>query len=467
MKFPEAPIILVDDEQQILISYEAMLCSEGIDHIISVNDSRNVLPLLSSQEASLVILDLNMPYMSGIELLDKIHHEFSHVAVIIVTALNDLDNAVECMKKGAVDYIVKPVEQSRFIISVKKSLEISELRSEVTGLKKHLSALKHQLLSDTLEHESAFASYLTRSRKMRSLFHYMEAVARSDEPVLIMGETGTGKELLSRAVHDISGVAGAFVAVNVAGLDDTMFSDTLFGHTKGAFTGADSTREGLIVKAAGGTLFLDEIGDLNEMSQIKLLRLLEEGVPNKSGARIVACTNRDLHKRISAGQFREDLYYRLAAVQVLVPPLRERTEDIPLLLDAFLELSADTLKKKKPTPPHELSTLLSTYYFPGNIRELKAMVFDAVARHKGGVLSLDNFKQFIMDKGDHIQPGYSSAGGESGSLINLSKGFPTIKEVIDSLVSKALERAKGNQGIAASLLGITRQALNRRLTKKE
>lgn len=469
------PILLVDDEPHILLSYEAMLNIEGIDNILSIDDSRKVLSSLSKQDVSLIVLDLNMPYIPGIELLVNIHNEYPDIPVIIVTAINDLDSAVECMKKGAVDYIVKPVERSKFISSIKKTLEIKELREEVSSLKKHVSSLGQHLLSDKLENEFAFSYIITNSKKMRAIFHYVEAVSQSEETVLVMGETGVGKELISKAIHDISGSKGEFVAVNVAGLDDTMFSDVLFGHKKGAFTGADNDREGLIVKAAGGTLFLDEIGELSDMSQIKLLRLLEERVyyplgsdiPEKSTARIIACTNQNLQERILKRKFRKDLYYRLATLQILTPPLRERIEDIPILLDYFLKISADSLKKKTPSTPPELITLLSSYSFPGNVRELKSMVFDAVARHRSGVLSLNCFKEFIKGKGGDVKSDFSPPKLDINSIIDLSGRFPTIREVADYLVSEALRRSKGNQGIAASLVGITRQALNRRLKRED
>lgn len=271
------PLLLVDDEQHILLSYTTMLRTEGIEKIFTLNDSREVIPLLEKKSIPLVVLDLNMPHISGAELLDKIKLDFPHVAVIFITAINDLETAVECMKKGALDYLVKPVENSRFISSVKKALELSSLREEVSSLRHHILSLRQHLLSDRLEHEDAFSTILTQNKKMRAIFHYIETVAESLEPILIMGETGVGKELVSKAIYDISSFKGKFLAVNVAGLDDTMFSDTLFGHKKGAYTGADKNREGLIVKASGGTLLLDEIGNLNDMSQIKLLRLIEDG----------------------------------------------------------------------------------------------------------------------------------------------------------------------------------------------
>lgn len=467
------PILLVDDEQHILLSYTAMLRIEGIENILTLNDSREVMPLLAEKNIPLVVLDLNMPHISGAELLDKIKFDFPHVAVIIVTAINDLETAVECMKKGALDYLVKPIENSKFIASIKNALEMSMLRVEVLSLREHISSLRQHFLTNKLEHEHAFSSIMTQNKKMRAVFHYIETIAESKESVLITGETGVGKELVSKAIYDISNVKGEFVAVNVAGLDDTMFSDTLFGHKKGAYTGADKDREGLIVKASEGTLLLDEIGDLSNMSQIKLLRLIEDrtyyplgsDIPEKSNTRIIATTNRDIQKLIVEGKFREDLYYRLGAIHVQIPPLRERIEDIPLLLDHFIEDSSKSLQKKNPSRPQELIALLSTYFFPGNIRELKAMVFDAVAKHRSGMLSLNSFKEYIKEKSEYIDTTISFGNSGTPCTPDLSGRFPTLKEIDSFLVSEALKHSKGNQGIAASMLGITRQALNNRLKK--
>ncbi len=467
------PVILVDDEKQILLSYKVILCSEGIKNVVTIDDSRKVMSVLRTINGAVVVLDLNMPHISGIKLLDKISHEFENVSVIIVTAINDLENAVECMKRGAIDYLVKPIENNRLISCIKKTLELRGLRDEVSSLRHHITSLRRHLLTDKLEHQAAFASILTNSKKMMAVFHYVESVAESSEPVLITGETGVGKELIAKAIHEISKVEGEFVAVNVAGLDDNMFSDTLFGHKKGAFTGADRDREGLIVKANEGTLLLDEIGDLSESSQVKLLRLLEEGVYYSLGSdsaetshtRIITSTNRDLREEISDRKFRKDLYYRLAAIQVQIPPLRERIKDIPILLNQFLEESALSLNKTVPSIPAELITLLSTYYFSGNVRELKAMVFDAVAHHKSGVMSLNRFKDFIKNKVKNVNTASSDPEKGADSVLDLSGPFPTIKEVTEYLVNEAMKRSGGNQGIAASLLGISRQALNQRLKK--
>lgn len=459
------PVLLVDDETQILKSYSVMLRSAGIKQVLTLNDSREVMPLLAKQEVAAIVMDLSMPIVPGIELLPEITANYPMVPVVILTAVNELETAVECMKAGAFDYMVKPVEASRLEACIRRAVDFHALRLEVLHL-------KEQLLMGELEDEGAFSSIITVNKRMRAIFQYVEVIAATHQPVLITGETGTGKELFAKAVHSISGKKGEFVAVNVAGLDDTMFSDTLFGHKKGAYTGAEEAREGLIAYAAGGTLFLDEIGDTNESSQVKLLRLLQEqkyyplgsDVPKKSDVRIVVATNQDLQKLITEGKFRKDLYYRLRAHQIHIPPLRDRMEDIPVLLDYYLEEAAASMKKKKPTAPPELLTLISTYNFPGNIRELQAMVYDAVARHKGGVLSMESFRDII---GQERQGAAAQArAAEETVPYGTRENFPTLRDAESALIDKAMKLANGNQGIAASLLGITRQALNKRLNRK-
>jgi transcriptional regulator with PAS, ATPase and Fis domain len=318
----------------------------------------------------------------------------------------------------------------------------------------------------------AFDHIVTANRRMDAVFQYIEAIADSREPVLVTGETGTGKELIAQAIHRLSGCKGELVCLNVAGLDDNMFSDTLFGHLRGAFTGADREREGLISKATGGTLFLDEIGDLNKASQVKLLRLLQDqryyplgsDLQRLSDARIIAATNQPLNKWMASGKFRQDLYFRLASHPIEIPPLRERQDDIPLLVQFFIEEAATSMSKPLPAPPGELFTLLRVYDFPGNIRELRAMIYNAVAQHRSGpVLSMESFRELIQKgrRDSFEESGVAATDEESGLAIG--GRFPTLREADSFLVAEAMKRAKGNQGIAATLLGITRQSLNRRL----
>ncbi|MCM0083774.1 sigma-54 dependent transcriptional regulator [Geomonas sp. Red32] len=457
-------ILLVDDETQILESCKSCLITSGYRDVLTESDSRKVLDLLAREEVSVIVLDLRMPNLTGQELLPQIVSRHPQIPVILATANNDVELVVNCIKEGAFDYLVKPIEVKRLVTSVRKALEMRSLSSE-------LSVLKQYLFTDRLDHPEAFRSIVTGNKNMRAIFQYLEVIAGTRQPVMITGETGTGKERIARVIHDLSGCSGEFVALNAAGLDDNMFSDTLFGHRKGAFTGAEQNRDGLIMRAAGGTLFLDEIGDLNEMSQIKLLRLLQEqeyypvgsDFVKKSDARIVLATNRDLQELIKQGRFRNDLYYRLCGHRVHLPPLRERLDDIPLLLDHFLEAAAASLNKKKPTPPPELAVMLALYHFPGNVRELEALVFDAVLRHKSGVLSTETFKSVIGDERPVRVASGSDASGEENPLCAIFGHFPTIDEVEEYMIGEAMKLAKGNQGLAGKILGMGRQTLNKRL----
>ena len=463
--FPSHPVLLVDDEPQALQSFEAALRASGINNLLKLKDSRDVLPLLEDQPVEVMILDLWMPYLSGEELLPSIVQNHPGVPVVVVTGVNEVETAVRCMKAGAFDYMVKPVEKNRLAGVVARAIEIQDLRLENERLQK-------RVLGTDLERDEIFSGIVTKNERMLSIFHYVEAIAGTMAPVLISGETGVGKELVARAIHDASRQPGSFVPVNAAGLDEVVFSDTLFGHRKGAFTGADTARAGLVEQSAAGTLFLDEIGDLSPQSQIKLLRLLQEreyypigsDVPKRSNARIVVATNRDLDEMRRSGGFRGDLYYRLATHHVHIPALRERKDDLPLLVEHFLDEAARQPGVRKPTVPRELYSLLKTYDFPGNVRELRSMVLDAVSSSRSGRISLESFKRVIFlgrDTEPHIE------GSQDDSSINFSRSLPTLKEAEHMVVSEAMRRASGNQSIAARLLGISRQALNRRIRNKK
>lgn len=328
-------------------------------------------------------------------------------------------------------------------------------------------------MEDSVENPKAFAEIVTNNKEMLSIFHYTESIARTSEPVLITGETGVGKELIAKTIHSLSARKGRFVVVNVAGLDDNMFSDALFGHTKGAFTGADKARQGMAERASGGTLCLDEIGELSFSSQVKLLRFLQDGEylplgrdePKHTDARVVAVTNVDLWALQKADKFRKDLNFRLRTHHINIPPLRERMDDIPILVDHFLSQATTSMNKKKPTCPAELFPLLQTYSFPGNIRELKALIFDAVSRHKTRIFSLKEFKSHIArEQKDRIVP--TEVESEETDLLIFPRKLPTIKQATQLLVDESLKRADGNQSIAAGMLGISHQALSKRLKDK-
>jgi len=403
-----------------------------------------------------------MPHVSGEELLTRISEEHPEVTVIIVSGLNQLETAVNCMRSGAFDYYVKTSEEQRIIKGVLRAVREQELQRENLEMRR-------RILYDRLEHPEAFAAIVTGDKGMRSIFQYLEAVAASSQPILVTGESGVGKELVVRALHKLSGRKGELVAVNVAGLDDAMVADTLFGHLRGAYTGAGEARRGMVEQAGEGTLFLDEIGDLGLASQVKLLRLLQESEyypigsdrPKRMRARIVVATHQDLAARQAAGQFRKDLYYRLRTHHVHIPPLRLRKGDIPLLLDHFLGEASREFGKKKPTLPKELAVLLAAYDFPGNVRELKAMVCDAVSVHRGGVLSMEAFIKAFGELS--ARPAAAQAADpDSNPFFGLER-LPGFTEVIDLLVAEAVRRAEGNQSIAARLLGVSQPTLNKRL----
>ncbi len=456
-------VLVVDDEPALVRLVVAILESSGISPVMGCTDSHQVMGLLQEINAGVVLMDLVMPELRGEDLLPQVVELYPEVPVIMVTGTHDVDTAVCCMRLGAFDYLTKPVEPARLTAAVRRALELREWRAEY-------GSLKARLLAQELERPDAFATMLTSNTKMRALFCYAETIAKTNKPVLITGETGVGKELLANAIHKVSARPGQFVAVNAAGVDDAVFSDTLFGHVRGAFTSADSTHAGLIERAAGGTLFLDEIGDLSMASQVKLLRLLQEreyfpvggDAPRQSDARIVLATNCDLEALINQGRFRPDLYYRLQIHQIHVPPLRERPDDLPLLLGHFIFESANALGKPVPEVSLELNAVLSAYSFPGNVREFEAMVYQAMTRHTGGRLSTDFFLK-SMGKDYKSKPENGTGAAPEGGLTFPGNTFPTLKAASDFLVEEALRRSNGNQTAAAAMLGITPSALNKRL----
>ncbi|GFO53530.1 sigma-54-dependent Fis family transcriptional regulator [Geomonas sp. Red276] len=463
--YPEFGVLLVDDEPPWLRSLSMTLEGPGgITNLTQISDSREVMPRLSRKDIGLVLLDLTMPHLSGEELLSMIAEEHPGISVVILSGMNQIETAVRCMRVGAFDYLVKTDEEDRILDAVRRAIRMQELEREN-------KEMRRRFLNDRLECPEAFAGIVTENKAMRSIFQYIEAVAKSTQPILITGESGVGKELVARAVHRLSRADGPLVAVNVAGLEDNVFTDTLFGHRKGAFTGADETRSGMVEQAAEGTLFLDEIGDLSLSCQVKLLRLLQEGeyyplgsdISKQMKARIVVATHQDLGAKRNAGAFRKDLFYRLRAHHVHIPPLRERKDDIPLLLDYFLQEAADAFGKKVPTYPKELPVLLSTYSFPGNLRELRSMVFDAMSIHSSCMLSMGSFLTAMEFQGEGIAA--SSAEKEQNMFLS-SPDLPTLSDAVEQLINEAMRRSDNNQSLASRLLGISQPALCKRLQRR-
>lgn len=402
---------------------------------------------------------MNLPHIRGEALLDLLVERHPGVPVVVATGTVDIETAVRCIRHGAFDYVVKPLDRDRLVTTVSRALELGTLRSEVDNL-------RQRVLAGRPQQPGLFSHIITADPAMLAIFNYIEAVARSPQPILVYGETGTGKELVAGAIHACARLPGSLVPVNVAGLDDALFSDTLFGHARGAYTSAEGAREGLVAKARDGTLFLDEIGDLTQESQVKLLRLLQNRTfypigsdrEQTTNARIVVATNHDLEEQVKSGQFRSDLYYRLRTHTIRLPPLRARRGDIAPLTRHFLERACAALHKTLPTLSPATVQLLQRHDYPGNVRELEALVFDAAAVAAGPSLEPVHFK--LPD--DDVLASASPAPGLAADA-----PLPTLKDAEALLIDRALERAGGNQRVAAEMLGITRQALNKRLSRRD
>jgi DNA-binding NtrC family response regulator len=454
-------IAIIDDEKDITSAYEIYLRRSGVKDYIISNDPLEYLNNLKDIKADVVFLDLRMPGLTGEELLDEIMSIYPDTSAFIISGNDEVETAVRCIKKGALDYIVKPIDKARFQTALLKGQEMFNIKSELSEMRSHLLENK-EYKSDN------FKDIITRNKNMQDVFRYIELVSKSNSPVIITGETGTGKELMAEAVHRCSDLKGDMIPVNVSALDGNMFNDTLFGHTKGAFTGADKPRKGLLASANGGSVFLDEIGDLDESAQIKLLRLIQNGEylplgsdkPEKTTARIIAATNVDLKQKVAEGKFRQDLYYRLQTHMVRIPPLRDRSEDIELIANYYFIKEGDKLGNQFKELPANLTESLIAHDFPGNIRELQAIVMDYAISFGDKKVNISTLKEFLSKHGlkyskrcDKIEDnGFSYSGN-----------FPTLKEIEAILIEKALESTDGNQSKAAKLLGISRQALNKRL----
>lgn len=450
------PVILLIEDDPIALRVMTAILRNGYQ-VVPLADPRQLSQTLASHEIDVVLLDLNLPHVSGESLLPMLAHDHPELPVIVVTGTGDATTAVRLVKQGAFDYLVKPVDPKALQAAVSRAVQFRTANQEMGD---------ETTLRESLEQPEIFARFATASRTMFRIFQYVEAVGQSVNPVLITGETGTGKELIAHAIHASSKRKGEFVACNIGGLDDALFSDTLFGHKKGSFTGATGDRGGLVEKASGGTLFLDEVGDLPIASQVKLLRLLQEGefMPvgsdqvERSEIRVIAATSLDLEARITDGRFRRDLYYRLCGHRIHLPPLRERPEDIPVLLAHFAELSAKALGMGSVKIPPAALDLTSTYPFPGNVRELQALVHDAVSRSRLGTVSMEPFRRLNAQTG---------TAGLPPPMLSFPARLPTIEEAVDQLVNEALRRTSNNQAAAARLLNITRQAMSQRLKNRK
>lgn len=461
---PRFPLLLVDDEDSWLHSFRATLRSQGIDNVVLLNDGTRVMDALAEQQFCAVAVDLMMPDISGEELIPRIVEEYPELPVLVISGLNEIKAVVNCIRKGAFDFIVKTEDRNTLIAGVRHAIEIFELRQEN-------SLLQQRFFKEGPDRPELFADIVTAHKDMYSIFKYIEAIAETSRPVLITGESGVGKELIARAVHKASGRKGNFVAVNIAGLDDNIFSDTLFGHKKGAFTGATEARIGLVEKAKNGTLFLDEIGDLSPASQTKLLRLLQEhefmplgsDMSKRSSARIITATHQSIIAMQEQGKFRKDLFFRLRGHMLSIPPLRRRMEDMPLLISHFLDEVQKETGSDLEADVHEISGFLDSYSFPGNVRELQNLVHDAASICAYKKLEPRHFKKLLVVTGESSHA--ESLTADSGENVVFGTRLPTLQEVRSRLIDEALRRTKGNQSSAAQLIGVTRQAVSKYLKK--
>lgn len=429
---------------------------------------------LKEVPGAVVVYDLTHGAEDAAGRVRRLREAAPQARVVAVTPPDGSQAALDCLRAGAVD-CVAPDNLSRIVRSLAGAERERELRAES-------GRLKESLLEAKLRNPEAFSGILTQDERMAGLFMLLESIAVGPHTVLLTGETGTGKGLLAEALHRASGRQGRMVTVNAAGLDDTMFSDTLFGHARGAYTGAVDSRDGLLERAGAGTVFLDEIGDLSFASQLKLLRLLEEGEyyplgadePKRTSARFVVATNRDLASLLQEGSFRKDLYYRLSVHEVHVPPLRERPRDIPLLAERFLREAAAELRCRPPYLPPEFLDYLTGYSFAGNVRELKTLMTQALTRSADGRLTLEPVKEFIRAQqrltGSCREEGHRHGPAEAeqrppapdGQVVFPEK-LPTVQELRGLLIEEALRRAGGNQSLAAHLVGLTPSAVNKHL----
>ena len=378
----EVNILVVDDEEIVRSSLVDWLREDGY-HAEAASDGFEALQKMKERRWDIALVDLKMPKMDGLELMERMKEMDPDIQVIIITAYATVHTAVQAMKKGAYDYLVKPFNPEEISLLIERLIQSKELAREVSFLRKELTK------------QYRFHDLVSKSPKMQQVFEFARTVAKSNSNILILGESGTGKELLARAIHNESPRAnGPFVAVSCVALPETLLESELFGHEKGAFTDAITQKKGKFELAHGGTLFLDEIGDISPKLQLALLRVLEEREftrvggtqPIRVDVRIIAATNRDLKRAVDEGQFRDDLYYRLNVISIKIPPLRERREDIPLLAQHFVEKFNIELGKRVERISEEAMKKLMAYHWPGNVRELENVIERAMVITKGSVI---------------------------------------------------------------------------------
>ena len=443
-------ILVIDDDQAVLNYLLVSLTQANRFEVEALSDSTQALALIASGQFDLILLDMDMPETSGWEILQSVRQNHPEIEVVILTGVEDVSLAVESMKMGAYDYLCKPVDNNRLILTLERALERSQLRGEI-------SQLRDQVKLEGLRHKETFKNILTQNKNFLRVLQKVEQIAESENNVLIWGESGTGKELVARAIHQISRRRDKnFIAVNAGVFASELFASEFFGHEKGAFTGAVSTKPGFFEEANGGSLFLDEIGELELPIQAKLLRVLQEGEYFRLGSterrgadvRIIASTNKDLAAEIEKGRFRRDLYYRLNISSIFLPPLRERKGDVELLAYYFLERRAKLNSKKIEFISEEVLSVLEMYDYPGNIRELENILAGAVVLENSNSLSRRSLPPYLL-----------KAIGPPRVVPVPSEVRKTLAKLEADHIQRVLEYTRGNRTAAAEILGISRVGL--------
>jgi two-component system NtrC family response regulator len=448
-------ILIVDDEKNYLTILSALLEDEGFE-VLTAPGGSEALEVHKSSDLDLILTDMKMPKMDGIELLENIKANDPDLPVIMMTAHGTVDKAVEAMQKGAYTYVLKPFDNERLIIYVKKATSMYQVVKE------------NRRLRDAVESQYRFGNLIGKSKKMRDIFDTIQKVAPSGATVLIEGESGTGKELVARSIHFNSPRREKpFVAVNCSALAENLLESELFGHDKGAFTGAVATKKGRFELADGGTLFLDEIGELSPNLQVKLLRVLQEKVFERVGGvrtisvdiRILAATNKDLQQEMQNGRFREDLYYRLNVVHIVLPPLKERREDIRLLVNHFIKKYASERQSAAPVTgvDQEVDRLFYDYNWPGNIRELENVIERVMILCPGDIMRVSDLPKGFKDNV------YNTLHLEG--IPADAKLYDTLAMIEKALIERALKMSDNVQSHAADLLGIGKSGLNQKIKK--
>lgn len=450
-------LLVVDDEQSMREFLEIMLVQDGYEVTTAANGEEG-FQLYRKKMPDLVLTDVRMPGMNGLDLIKEIHALDPTVPVIAITAYACADDAIRAVRAGAYDYLSKPFQIDELRLIIRNALEVTKLRRENRDLRR------------SLEGRHTFGEIIGKSPQMVEVFDLIARVAPSKANVLIFGESGTGKELVARAIHAMSPRADKpFVVINCTTIPETLLESEMFGYTKGSFTGAVGNKMGLVETAQGGTLFLDEIGDISLSVQAKLLRFLQErefrrlgGTDDKKiDVRVIAATNRKLEKEMERGAFREDLYYRLNVIRISLPPLREREKDIPLLAEHFMKKFAAEQGKHIRKISSLAMQILTNYNYPGNVRELENIIERCVTLEQSDQLTADNLPSKLVEMSSN-PPSLFGDMDIPPDGIDLNRTMDNIER---KLILRALEMTGGNRSRAASLLGISFRSLRYRLMK--